>query len=180
MKKKGPIFPGYLLGLILVFLGCSNEKPERKLIGDWEIINSTLMVKDSPIMVHQTATLGTLSLKKTKTNEPNLDLNEGSWSIVNFPDSIIAATGHLSWTSTETGDFNKIPWNINLIFSTTYIKDFPVKGTGYFNVYQGNFLVTEIQKKSHYQFEGSIFKPNYTNGVSDPIRYAWKFEIKRP
>jgi hypothetical protein len=138
----------------LLTFGCKNEKVERKLIGEWEVINSILTTRDSAKLIHQADNLGTISFNKNKIDKTLIDLNLGSWNFNNFPDTIVLQNGNLSWTSTDKGDYMKIPWTLDIFFSTDYVKDFPVKGSTYFNCYQGKFDVTEVKNKSHYKIIG--------------------------
>lgn len=143
--------------LISLNLGCI-KKAERRLIGDWEVINSTLHLKSSNALIHKVEKLGEMSLSRKKANPPNEHATEGSWSFENFPDSIIPNLGALLWTSTDKDNYVKIPWNIHLVFSTEYKNDVPKIIGGYFDCYQGYLNVTELKKNKHYKIEGDIFK----------------------
>ncbi|MCF8423694.1 MAG: hypothetical protein K9H41_05060 [Bacteroidia bacterium] len=164
-----------LSSFAIISLTCKNKKPVRKLIGEWEVINSTLTLKSSNAVLNYEAKLGNISLFKCKSD---LNYNEGSWSFINFPDSIIPSSGNLLWTSTDKDNYVKIPWNMHLIFSREATKGDPNRGGDYFNCYQGYFNVTEIKKKKHYLIEGDIFKTmNDPNKLDYPI-YKWFFELK--
>jgi hypothetical protein len=53
-----------LIGISL--FSCRNEKTERQLIGDWELVNSILYALDSNSKVHhQAARVGEINLFKT-------------------------------------------------------------------------------------------------------------------
>jgi len=151
---------------------CKNEKTERKLIGEWELVNSTLSLMDSNSVVHESEYIGNISFFNDKIDKSSIDMNNGSWKFNNFPDTIIPNLGDLSWTSTDKGDFNKIPWEMDIYFSREYVKDFPVQGSYYFDCYQGKFTVLELKNKKQYKISGYIFRPN------KPY-YTWIFELKR-
>ncbi len=71
----------FLLSFSLLFnITCKYKKPVRKLIGEWEVINSTLTLKNSNAPGKFDATLGTLFLSKNKSKKDNLFSNEGSWT----------------------------------------------------------------------------------------------------
>ena len=168
-----------LIGISL--FSCRNEKTERQLIGDWELVNSILYALDSNSKVHhQAARVGEITLFKTKMDITRLNLNEGSWNFENFPDSIIPSFGNLVWSSTEKGEnWVKLPWTIDLIFSNDFRKDFPNQLEGDFYSYRGNFLVTELKKKKHYRLEGIINKPMYDPNMPDYPFCKWVFELKK-
>jgi hypothetical protein len=157
--------------MVLLIVSCKNEKPERKLIGQWDLVNSKLSLLDSNTLVHETDYVGIVYLERNKIDKSLIDLNKGRWEFQNFPDTIIPSSGDLSWTSTEKGDFKKIPWKMDIYFSKDYVKDYPVQGSYYFDCYQGQFNVTELKKKEHYRINGYIYKPNMPY-------YSWVFELK--
>lgn len=168
-----------LLSFTLFFNStCKNKKPVRKLIGEWEVINSTLTIKNSNAPSKFNATLGTLFLSKNKSKKVDFNSNDGSWNFVNFLDSIIPAFGNLLWKSLDKDNYVKIPWNLKIIFSTEITKGDPNRGGDFFDCYQGTFIVTELKKNNHYLIEGDIFKPmNDPNKIGHPT-YKWIFEIK--
>jgi len=155
---------------IFIF-ACKNEKTERKLMGDWQLVNSTLSLMDSNTVIHESEYVGNISFNKDKIDNSLIDLNNGNWKFNSFPDTIIPVLGNLSWTSTDKGDYKEIPWELDIYFSREYVKDFPVQGSYYFDSYQGKFTVMELKKNNHYKINGYIFKPN------KPY-YTWVFELK--
>jgi hypothetical protein len=169
----------FILSLLAVLsLACKNKKPVRKLIGEWEVINSTLTLKSSNTVVNYQARLGTLSLLKSKANKNDIYSNQGSWSFINFPDTIIPSSGNLIWASTDKGDYVTIPWNIHITFATEFVTGDPNRGGDYFDCYQGYLNVREVTKKNHYIIEGDIFRPMNDPTKSDYPVYNWVFELK--
>ncbi len=157
---------------------CKNKKPVRKLIGEWEVINSTLTLKSSSTLLNSEAKLGTISLLRSKAAGDNSYFNNGVWNFINFPDSVIPSSGSLLWTSVDKDNYVKVPWRIQIIFSNEITKGDPNRGGDYFNCYQGYLNVTELKKEKHYLIEGDIFKPmNDPNKTDNPI-YKWVFELK--
>jgi len=158
--------------------GCT-KKAERRLIGEWEIINSSLYIKSNYTLIHKADKLGEMSLSRKKANLPSEYANEGSWNFTNFPDSIIPVIGSLLWTSTDKDNYVKIPWNIHLIFSTEFKNDIPKLIGGYFDCYQGYLNVTELKKNMHYKIEGDIFKDQTDPNKPENANYRWVFELQK-
>jgi hypothetical protein len=163
--------------LISLNFGCI-KKAERRLIGDWEVINSNLYLKSSNTLIHSSEKLGEMNLLKTKNDIDNQYLNEGSWNFENFPDSIIPALGSLYWSSNDKESYVKVPWKIDIIFSTEFKNAVPTQINGYYDCYQGNFSVTELKKKKHYKIEGDISKPQTDPNKPENPYYIWVFELK--
>ncbi len=157
---------------------CKNKKPVRKLIGEWEVINSTLTLKSSSTLLNSEAKLGTISLLRSKAAGDNSYFNNGVWNFIDFPDSVIPSSGSLLWTSVDKDNYVRVPWRIQIIFSNEITKGDPNRGGDYFNCYQGYLNVTEIKGRKHYRIEGDIFKPrNNPNRPEYPL-YKWVFELK--
>jgi hypothetical protein len=179
--KFNPIVWSILTLIGISLLSCRNEKAERQLIGNWALVNSTLYALDSNSKVlHQAERIGEITLFKTKMEITRLNLNEGIWNFVNFPETIIPSSGSLVWSSTEKGEnWVKLPWTIDLIFSNDFRKDFPNQVDSDFYSYRGNFKVTELKKKKHYRLEGTINRPMYDPSKPDYLFYKWVFELKK-